>query len=125
MCQQHKVCKEQKVRGPGNKTRRVEGMARKEFPGNDKLWFVVSLVFVFPFQEERKLLFSLNYGSIHSLLSQILTVRTGLIPRLHSLGMRLGYVERNKFEQGYVHVFFFQWVKLILQVSLNSLFSCM
>lgn len=100
-------------------------MARKEFPGNDKLWFVVSLVFVSPFQEERKLLFSLNYGSIHSLLSQILTVRTGLIPRLHSLGMGLGYVERNKFEQGYVHVFFLQWVKLILQVSLNSLFSCM
>ena len=54
------------------------------------------MVFVFLFQEERKLLFSLNYGSIHSLLSQILTVRTGLIPRPHSLGVRLGYVERNK-----------------------------
>ena len=67
----------------------MEWPARNFLHGNDKLWFVVSMVFVFPFQEERKLLFSLNYGSIHSLLSQILTVRTGFIPRPHSLGMRL------------------------------------
>ena len=68
----------------------------KEFPENDKPWFIVSLLFVFRFQEKRQLLFSLNYGSIHSLLSQILTVRTGLIPIPHSLGMRLVCM---KFEQ--------------------------